>query len=155
MPRLFGKKTNKYEKKISSQRIPSSYHVSLTTSSLQKAKNYIRSLPKVLKKDLHAVFSKASSSGTWSSLFFPSLSKPPLASADLCRADSWHVDVKNRSRVRLGEDAAAGPRAEGERLGGTGPAFLRRVQGHGGGDRGTAVRPDHGQHRPATGPVET
>uniref|UniRef100_A0A8D3CFF3 mitogen-activated protein kinase n=1 Tax=Scophthalmus maximus TaxID=52904 RepID=A0A8D3CFF3_SCOMX len=42
--------------------IPSSYHVSLTTSSLQKAKNYIRSLPKVLKKDLHAVFSKASSS---------------------------------------------------------------------------------------------
>uniref|UniRef100_A0A8D3DNE4 mitogen-activated protein kinase n=1 Tax=Scophthalmus maximus TaxID=52904 RepID=A0A8D3DNE4_SCOMX len=60
-----------------------------------------------------------------------------------------------KRRVRLGEDAAAGPRAEGERLGGTGPAFLRRVQGHGGGDRGTAVRPDHGQHRPATGPVET
>ena len=35
----------------------------------QQAKNYIRSLPKVPKKDLDVIFSKASSNGTWSSLF--------------------------------------------------------------------------------------
>lgn len=33
-------------------------------SALQQAKNYIRSLPKVPKKDLHYIFSKASSNGT-------------------------------------------------------------------------------------------
>lgn len=42
--------------------------LSLSLLPLQ-AKNYIRSLPKVPKKDLHSIFSKASSNGTGRFLF--------------------------------------------------------------------------------------
>ena len=59
------------------------------------------------------------------------------------------------SGVCPGEDAAAGPRAESECIGGARAALLRRVQRHRGGDRSAALRSDHGQHRPAAGPVET
>lgn len=62
-----------------------------------QAKNYIRSLPKVPKKDLHSIFSKASSNGTqWSPIAYSGVGalSPvvltlicPLSATQLCA--SW------------------------------------------------------------------
>ena len=78
-----------------------------------------------------------------------------------CRPNSRHSDLVvcvcvcvRHSGVCPGEDVVAGPRAEGERVGGPWAALLQRVQRHRGGDWSTALRSDHGQHRPAAGSVE-
>uniref|UniRef100_A0A3B5L4W9 mitogen-activated protein kinase n=1 Tax=Xiphophorus couchianus TaxID=32473 RepID=A0A3B5L4W9_9TELE len=71
----------------------------------QDARNYIRSLPKVPKRDLPSIFSKASSNGT-RALSVASLPKSLLLLGFFCRLS--RVTVR-RSGERPGKDAPSGP----------------------------------------------
>lgn len=109
-----------------------------------QARRYIKSLPKIEKKDLQKVFSTTNPQGQMlSSVFWVG---QPASDPSL----SWFL-----SRVCAGAHVAAGPGEQGHGRWGPRSALLHWVQRSGGRDGSAAVRPLAGQRGPASKPVET